>query len=228
MSSRGRVFVFFEPVPLQISEVHFFALRDSSYPGDDFDFIELINVGSEPLDLTNLAFTEGILFDFSQGAVASLASGQRVVVTANQTAFSTRYVTADMLIAGDYRGWLDNSGKHITLSGFHGQPVLDFFLDDSWYDLADGPGFSLVLRDEGDVGVDPSDPASWRPSHHTGGSPGAADPGDSPGSVVINEALTHTDDPPNDWIELHNTTDDDVDLSGWYLSGMCSRLRSIG
>jgi hypothetical protein len=37
-------------------------------------------------------------------------------------------------------------------------------------------------------------------------------------TVRINEVLTHTDPPLADFIELHNTTNDDIDISGWYLS----------
>ncbi|MHC4212399.1 MAG: lamin tail domain-containing protein [Planctomycetota bacterium] len=40
-----------------------------------------------------------------------------------------------------------------------------------------------------------------------------------PGNVVINELLSHSDAPPSvDWIELHNTTNTEIDISGWFLS----------
>jgi len=37
-------------------------------------------------------------------------------------------------------------------------------------------------------------------------------------SVVINELISHTDPPLEDAVEIFNTTGDDVDISGWYLS----------
>ncbi len=37
-------------------------------------------------------------------------------------------------------------------------------------------------------------------------------------AVRVNEVLTHTDPPLADFIELHNTTNDPVDISGWYLT----------
>lgn len=37
-------------------------------------------------------------------------------------------------------------------------------------------------------------------------------------SVRINEVLTHTDAPEEDWIELYNMTDEPVDIGGWYLT----------
>ena len=39
-----------------------------------------------------------------------------------------------------------------------------------------------------------------------------------PDSVVINEALTHSDGTSGDWIELYNQTQSPVDLGGWHLS----------
>lgn len=41
--------------------------------------------------------------------------------------------------------------------------------------------------------------------------------------VRINEVATHTD-PGVDWVELHNVTDHDVDLSGWFLSDRFDQL----
>jgi hypothetical protein len=41
-----------------------------------------------------------------------------------------------------------------------------------------------------------------------------------PGAVVINEVLAHhlDDSPVGDWVEIHNTTVHDIDVSGWWLS----------
>ena len=41
---------------------------------------------------------------------------------------------------------------------------------------------------------------------------------ENPGDIVISEALTHSDGSLNDWLELHNTTDRDADISE---SGIC-------
>jgi len=43
-------------------------------------------------------------------------------------------------------------------------------------------------------------------------------------SVRINEVLTHTDPPLEDYIELHNTTGSPIDISKWYLSDSLSDL----
>lgn len=39
-----------------------------------------------------------------------------------------------------------------------------------------------------------------------------------PGSIVINEVLAHSHESASDWIELHNTTSQTIDIGGWFLS----------
>jgi hypothetical protein len=60
---------------------------------------------------------------------------------------------------------------------------------------------------------------SWRASVYRNGSPGADDSGilPNPGAVVINEVMSHSHELP-DWIELHNTTSQPINLGGWFLS----------
>ena len=63
------------------------------------------------------------------------------------------------------------------------------------------------------------DKSLWRPSAKAGGSPGTDDSGQVPalGSVVINELLANSGQ-ESDWIELHNTTTQAINIGGWYLS----------
>ena len=46
-----------------------------------------------------------------------------------------------------------------------------------------------------------------------------------PNVVVINEILSHSEGGAPDWIELHNTSSNPFDLSGWYLSDTKANLR---
>ena len=64
-----------------------------------------------------------------------------------------------------------------------------------------------------------SQEGSWRPSVYRNGSPGWDDSGilPNPGAVVINEVMSHSNEGP-DWIELHNTTSEPIDIGGWFLS----------
>jgi len=61
--------------------------------------------------------------------------------------------------------------------------------------------------------------SSWRASVYRYGSPGWDDSGilPDPGAVVINEVMAHSNAGP-DWIELYNTTDETINIGGWFLS----------
>ena len=86
-----------------------------------------------------------------------------------------------------------------------------------WPVAADGTGHSLVLArasyGEGDV-------KAWDASDTIDGSPGRAEPFsvDPLSPVVINEFLAHTDDPLEDFVELYNHSNQDINLSGAYLT----------
>ena len=88
-----------------------------------------------------------------------------------------------------------------------GTVIHDFKFKDGWYGITDGGGFTLTVVDP--VNADAAmygEKELWRPSTHSKGSPGEADDGVAPGSIVINEVLAHSDVWPNDQIELYNTT----------------------
>jgi hypothetical protein len=61
--------------------------------------------------------------------------------------------------------------------------------------------------------------SSWRASVYRNGTPGTDDSGilPDPGAVVINEVMAHSNAGP-DWIELHNTTGEAINIGGWFLS----------
>jgi hypothetical protein len=62
----------------------------------------------------------------------------------------------------------------------------------------------------------------WRPSAIRGGTPGRAETTQEtlplPGAIVIHELLAHSHSDQLDWIELYNTTSQNIDISGWFLS----------
>src|SRR6185369_10618467 len=186
---------------------------------DQFEFIELKNAGSHDLNLVGIHFTNGIQFTFTaDSAITNLGPGQYVVLVANRAAFLSRYPGVTN-IAGQYTGQLNNAGDRLRLEGALAEPILDFRYDNSWYSTTDGAGFSLVIRDENAPFASWTNAASWRPSAEPGGSPGRPDvaPLSIP-PVVINEALTHTDPPQLDSIELYNPSASPASIGGWFLS----------
>jgi hypothetical protein len=195
------------------------------YMADDFEYIELTNIGASALDLSGVHFTNGIQFAFPAGT--TLAAGERTIVASNLPAFQSRYGTSGINVAGTYTGHLDDGGERIELAGEFGDELLDFRYDDDWHDITDGSGFSLVLIDESTSAGQLSAVASWRPSASGGGSPGADDDVPPPGSVIINEILANSTLPPGDRIELRNTTAAALNLGGWFLSDSAIDLQKF-
>jgi len=197
---------------------------------DDFEYIELSNTGSVPVDLEGMQFVQvdvdgelqGIDFTF---ASQTLIPGEQIVVVKNRTAFESRYGNGVAIADGndqlggnngEFAGQLANGGERITLINDSGVTLLSFDYDDQglWPERADGGGSSLELVDPL---VSPNAPTNWRSSVEYGGSPGVAGVGTA-GSVIINEVLTNTPGPVNDTIEFFNPTGNPIDVGGMWLS----------
>ncbi len=150
-----------------------------------FEYIELMNISPQTLDLGGVAFTAGVTYTFADGVL--LAAGERLVLAKNATALAARYGAGGALsgrVAGEYSGSLDNSGERLTLSSL-GQPVHDLTYSDGthpavgqtvdpWPTSPDGTGPSLVLINPR-LAPDHALASNWRPSLGTA-RPGAPDP----------------------------------------------------
>ena len=181
--------------------------------GDELEFIELKNTGTNTLDLTGLQFTSGIAFSFTNGT--QLGPGRFFVLARNPAAFAAKY--PGVAVNGVYGGKLNNGGDTLTLWHPLGTNVFSFAYNNAppWPITPDGLGFSLVRAN---FTLDPALPNAWRASAAVGGSPGADDPAPDIAPVLINEVLTHTDPPQTDAIELFNPTTTNVNIGGWFLS----------
>ena len=184
----------------------------------DFEFIELKNRGTAPLDLRGFQFVEGFQFAFATGRVATLAPGARVVLVRNAAAFARRYGQVPG-VAGEYTGSLDNDGERLRLVGPMRETVLDFKYDPAWCPATDGLGFALVAADVMQAAALWSTASGWRTGTVPGGTPGEPEPPVPPiPRVLVNEVLAHTDPPLLGSIELFNPTATPADISGWYLT----------
>jgi hypothetical protein len=205
---------------------------------DDFEFVELKNVGDEILDLAYVSFDDGIGFDFADSDVNTLTPGQFVLVVKNRAAFQSRYGAglADR-IAGEYTGRLANGGEQVRLIDLWNGTIAAFEYNDGrgWPLSADGAGHSMVPLNA----ALPGQPAgslnyggNWRASAYIGGSPGRDDP-EPATNIVLNEIMAHTtcanpqypEYESNDWIELYNAGDTSTNLHNWYLSDDTDELK---
>jgi hypothetical protein len=190
----------------------------AAYDGADAEYVEIANVGAEPVGLNGVRLTGGVSFDFSTGSsgVAALEPGERVVVVRSRAAFEARYGAGAARIAGEYSGRLDNAGEDLTLA-LGGDLVIESFTYDDggdWPDRADGWGSSLER-------VDPSapanEPAVWRASTLLLGSPGAEDLAPLT-DVGVNEVLARPAVGQVPGVELRSTAAEPRDLGGWTLA----------
>ena len=214
---------------LVISEVHYHPLEPSEdevnaspyVTGDDFEFIELKNISSGPVDLLGCSFDEGAPADALVLGDRIVPAGGLALVVRNSAAFALRHGSSlNNLIAGQFTGGnLANGGETILLRARDGSVIAEVAYDDEtgWPGRADGHGSSLEFIAGTAHTAAYADPASWRSSSEFDGSPGADGLGPD-GRVVVNEVLTHTDLPQIDAIELKNVTAGAIDVSGWYLS----------
>jgi len=182
--------------------------------GSELEFLELKNTGTNTLDLSGASF-DGFNFTFTNGT--RIPAGQFFVLGRNRTALTAKY--PGLVVNGLFTGQLDNAGETITLSHPLGTEILSVDYKDGgkWPLTPDGFGYSLVPKNP-DSNPGPGNPANWRASTNPGGSPGADDPAPNIPTILINEALTHTDPPLFDSIELYNPTAGAVDIGGWFLT----------
>jgi hypothetical protein len=184
---------------LAITELHYNPVADHEVVlGDvqELEFIEVMNTGASTVDLSGVQITQfsNTPYVFANGL--SLASGARIVVAKNPTAFQSVYGTSVNLAPDGYGTQnLSNGGEGIGLAMPGGAEIFTVTFDDitPWPTSPDGGGPSLELINPAGS---PTDPANWRASSMLGGSPGwdggavLAGDYDRDGAVSGNDFLT--------------------------------------
>ena len=167
---------FWVETPLRVAEILYHPPDPAGpYAADDFEFLELKNVGERTLDLAGIRLAGGVEFEFADGAVRWLAKGALVVVVRDLAAFRSRYGEAGIPLAGEYAGNLSNAGELVRIEGPFGETILEFRYEDSWYPSTDGGGHSLVHVDPRAGRETWSSRSGWRPSDALLGTPGVDD-----------------------------------------------------
>jgi len=144
---------------------------DPTYRDDDFEFIELRNISASPIDLSGMAFVDGVEFVVPAGIV--LAPGAFALLVENAAAFEARYGTGFDLI-GDYSNKMSNDGETLRLVDVSGADIAHFTFNDIWYPTTDGGGDTLTLADELAIPADYGIPSAWAVSSNLLGTPGSS------------------------------------------------------
>jgi len=158
---------------LVISEIHYHPANDD----DALEFVELMNISDQDIDLSGLEFMRGITFNFDQHdtrPISVLTPKERIVLVGKSDDFLVEY--PGVSIAGEFIGDLSNSSENITLLAADGSTIQDFRYKDKlpWPNSPDGDGFSLVLIAPNE-NPDHRLSTSWRPSTTLGGNPTTSD-----------------------------------------------------
>jgi hypothetical protein len=166
---------------LVVSEFHYRPAKPTtptelaiSSDRDDFEFLELFNIGESALDMNNVRFTSGINFSFPDNVV--LGIGERILLLRDRDAFEARY--GQLLVQSfEFTGRLSNDGEQILILGTSPDPIKDFIYNDQapWPTAADGGGPSLILVDS-TSNPNHNEPNNWMSSQNEGGSPGTEEP----------------------------------------------------
>lgn len=168
------------PTPLVISELHYRPSNPISSAEiavstnrDDYEFIELLNTDSAPLELDGYFFSDGISFTFPAGS--QIRAGERLILVSDVDAFNVRYPSLSSSVAGVFSGSLSNGGERVILNSPE-SPLIDFTYSDNapWPESADGDGLSLVLL-KPFSNPQHSQAENWRLSSQIGGNPATSD-----------------------------------------------------
>ena len=210
------------PFHLRVTEInynpHSAALlpgtSDNTIESSQFEFIEITNTSSAPIDTSGVQLVRGAEFTFPEGSL--LAAGARVLIVKDQSAFETRYGNSST-IAGEFESEsLSNTRGAIDLRDADGRQISEFFYQSSlpWPQRANGGGSSLEIVDPT---ASPSDPSNWRSSPSFGGSPGEG-AAETNRQITVSEVLSRPAAPSVDMIELRNSSSEPVDIGNWYVS----------
>ena len=225
-----------EPPSLRITEIHFNPAKANDneiasgfFDRDQFEFVELRNVGDEAIQIKDYHLSGAVDFVFGD---YELEPGKYLVVASDVNAFQKRYGQIENLIGPFNNGKLNDSGERILLLSESGELIHNFKYSASWHEESDGQGASLEVVDDLAGLHEWRYRYQWGASSFAGGTPGNTRvlPTDSP--IRISELMYNPRDPSNEervegfidnddfeFIELINISKDSYNLEGYELLG---------
>jgi hypothetical protein len=171
-------------------------------PAGGDDYFEIYNTGTNPVALAGLSLSDSNAIPTFIPALSFIGAGRngfQAFIADDDVAAGADHVAFKLGAGGDALRLADPAGPAIIDSiSFQGQEN-----DVSEGRLPDG-----------------ADTFRRFPKHPTPGGPNLG----LITNIIVNELLTHTDPPLEDAIELHNVTDQPVNIGGWFLSDRFSDL----
>lgn len=109
------------------------------------EFVEILNTGSEAVDLSGWQLAKGVEYQFPQGA--RLEAGAFGVIVADKVAFAAKFAGVKTNIWGNYNGKLKSSGEKLLLLDAKGQEIdkIEYGLGFPFPTVSRGAGTSLQL-----------------------------------------------------------------------------------
>ncbi len=209
-SNTTRTPIFVPALDIVINEIHY-------HPSDTLnekEFIEIHNPSTAPRDLTNYEISSGFCFKFQEGTI--ILPGEYIILAKDATQFTGNGYQVFQWEASQ----LSNNGEKIVIQNPVHQTIdsVDYSDNLPWPLLADGFGKSLEL--DFPIPTNNEQGSNWHASVAINGSPGAQNSIPcqvTPPPIVINEINYNSNDltNPGDWIELHNTSANAVNIDDW-------------
>lgn len=207
-----------DPDALRITEI----MNDPVGENDALSFIEFYNSSDSRIPLGGMILSGDIEYNFNKSALPFIEPHSFLLLVEDRDAFTNQYGVG-LPVAGQYSKSLDKVlGKTIMLKGSDGGTLIS--LNPSriapWPFVGRAIGFSIVPKD---TNPDYTNGNNWRLSSRAIGSPGYADLEIDARftGLVFHEvkAIRGPDLNPSNAVELLNTNDVELDISGWFLSG---------
>ena len=182
--------------------------------GSDLEFVEIFNTLPYFEDLSGYQLSGDIHFDFPRGTL--LPAGGFLVIAKQPTELAR--ISGASGIFGPYESSLPDGAGTLRLLNASGAVLLDVqYSESALWPAAAGAGHSLVLARPS---FGERNPSAWMASSQMGGSPGAQEAFERQPlrDVRINEFSATGGDQGLDFVELYNSSNQAVDLSGCILS----------
>ncbi len=131
--------------PIVINEIMYHPMKSNAQSHTAGQWIELLNRGTEPVNLSAWKFDDGVQFTFPPNT--TLAPEQFLLLVGDKTGFEQSY--PQLNIAGQWEGSLSRRGERLRLVNAIGNRVdeVAYFDGGRWPSRADGGGSSLELID---------------------------------------------------------------------------------